>query len=361
MPIKEKKQVSCGIYAWEVVSGNRDKIGWKYIGQSVEVENRGQDHANELKKNKHDNARLQSYYNKYGKDSLKFSCLMKCPKGELDFWEKFFIKCFNSIKRGFNWTEGGNKPPIRYKKCRLANIYTGEIVTCNSIKEFAKKFNLNISSLAQLFRGEINSAFDWYNPKFSWRPDVVTVISPENIEYQIVNKRFREFCRKHNIKREGNFRSMAGGLQQYSQGWCLPKNRDLKFKSFFVDYKLVNPEGKLITGKNLLKLSRENNLNHVQISKVNSGKKPYYKGWTKYTENCEIKPFNIKNFHKDRIIRQRIFNFISPTNELFGTNNLPNFSKDHNLNPACLYNLHIQTSKSYKGWKKYKGESCVIQ
>ena len=132
----------CGIYAIEVISGNPKKIGWKYIGKSEKCHERKITHFNDLKYNIHDNCKLKFYYNKYGKDSLKFYILFECQENELNFWEKWWIRSFDSIKNGFNILEGGESTPDTSKKCTLKNINTGETATCKSITKFALKYNL---------------------------------------------------------------------------------------------------------------------------------------------------------------------------------------------------------------------------
>lgn len=54
-----------------------------YIGSAVDITNRWASHLSELKKNKHDNGKLQNHYNKYGKDDLLFSIITLCNREEL--------------------------------------------------------------------------------------------------------------------------------------------------------------------------------------------------------------------------------------------------------------------------------------
>lgn len=35
--MRKKKEKIYGIYAWEVISGNPNKIGGKYVGQAVDI------------------------------------------------------------------------------------------------------------------------------------------------------------------------------------------------------------------------------------------------------------------------------------------------------------------------------------
>ena len=62
-----------------------------YIGSSVDIPKRWYQHLSELKKNKHDNHKLQNHYNKYGKNDLIFSVVICCEKDELLGAEQFYM------------------------------------------------------------------------------------------------------------------------------------------------------------------------------------------------------------------------------------------------------------------------------
>ena len=70
-----------------------------YIGSSVDIPKRWYQHLSELKKNKHDNHKLQNHYNKYGKNDLVFSILICCDREDLIPTEQFYL---DSIKTWFN-------------------------------------------------------------------------------------------------------------------------------------------------------------------------------------------------------------------------------------------------------------------
>jgi group I intron endonuclease len=66
-----------------------------YIGSAVDIKNRWGSHLCNLRKNKHDNARLQNHYNKYGESDLSFSILLGCEKVDLIKIEQYFIDSYN--------------------------------------------------------------------------------------------------------------------------------------------------------------------------------------------------------------------------------------------------------------------------
>ena len=68
-----------------------DLIGRFYVGSAVCLNKRKSVHFCELKKNKHHNPILQSYYNKYGESSLHFEVLEFCEKENLISREQFYL------------------------------------------------------------------------------------------------------------------------------------------------------------------------------------------------------------------------------------------------------------------------------
>ncbi|MBC5667289.1 GIY-YIG nuclease family protein [Eubacterium sp. BX4] len=114
-----------GIYCIENIINNK-----KYIGQSVNIEDRWRHHINELKRNEHDNKYLQRSYNKYGLDNFKFYILEQCNQKDLDDKEIYWITKLDTYKNGFNLTKGGSgiknwTPSDEYKK-KISKIVSGK-------------------------------------------------------------------------------------------------------------------------------------------------------------------------------------------------------------------------------------------
>lgn len=80
-----------------------------YVGQSVDVERRWDEHLVKLKQNKHYNKKLQSVFNKYS-DLIKFEIIEECEIDKLDEREMFYIEQFKSYntKHGLNMGLGGD-------------------------------------------------------------------------------------------------------------------------------------------------------------------------------------------------------------------------------------------------------------
>ena len=105
--------MTCGIYKIQ------NKINGKcYIGQSINIYKRWQEHkSNSINKNHED-----SYYplycaiRKYGIDNFDFSIIEECNQEELNNKEIYWVKYYNSFENGYNQTLGGNTNPLFYPR-----------------------------------------------------------------------------------------------------------------------------------------------------------------------------------------------------------------------------------------------------
>lgn len=79
-----------------------------YIGQSVEIEKRWENHKTG-KCNSHKSL-VHKAILKYGIDNFSFTVLIECPIEKLDFFECYYIRYFDSLApNGYNLCGGGNK------------------------------------------------------------------------------------------------------------------------------------------------------------------------------------------------------------------------------------------------------------
>jgi group I intron endonuclease len=98
-----------------------------YIGQTIDINKRLKDYRN-YKGVKFQNKLFHSF-NKYGYENHIINILLWCKdRKELNFWEKFYVKLFNTYQSeyGLNLTSGGDSKyevsDSTKEKLRIANI-----------------------------------------------------------------------------------------------------------------------------------------------------------------------------------------------------------------------------------------------
>lgn len=120
----------CGIYKIQ----SKKKPERIYVGSSVHVHRRWNEHKSRLLAGEHWNAKLQRHFNKYGWEDLVFSVIVGCDKNSLIPFEQFYIDAldpwFNLVKiaiHGYNHVSGnkGRKLSEEHKR-KISASMTGE-------------------------------------------------------------------------------------------------------------------------------------------------------------------------------------------------------------------------------------------
>ena len=137
--------MTCGIYKIQ------NKINGKiYIGQSIHIEERWQQHRNNSR-NKNSKKTYYPLYcsmRKYGIENFDFSILEDCAEEELNEKEKYWIEFYSSmLPNGYNHTLGGSSSIYKISKedlLLLLKDLENKKLTNNFI---AKKYNISESYL----------------------------------------------------------------------------------------------------------------------------------------------------------------------------------------------------------------------
>ena len=172
---------NCGVYCIRCKVNNK-----AYIGSSVDIKKRWNDHKGALRRGKHPNKQLQEDYNKYGADNFLYTILTNCKPQKLLWYENMYILLFNTrdMSMGYNIAKAtrplqtlkpphkprGSKPSQEVKKRkvrkeaeipprmlqRIQCIETGEIMTkyeaCNKGKDYGN-LKLHLIGIAENYNG----------------------------------------------------------------------------------------------------------------------------------------------------------------------------------------------------------------
>jgi group I intron endonuclease len=129
-----------------------------YIGQTIqEVEIRFKQHLKCNKSNK--NQLIQKAILKYGKSNFYAEILKDniTTYEELNYWEEYFIKEFNSLEKGYNLCPGGQKwrkqpSSITISNKNLPTIINMYLVDEKSTREIASVYNVSHKTIQQILK-----------------------------------------------------------------------------------------------------------------------------------------------------------------------------------------------------------------
>ena len=87
--------------------------GKRYIGQSINIDNRWKEHIRNID-NPNKNNTIYKALRKYGLENFIFEVLEECTESELDDKEIYWIEYYDSYNNGYNMNTGGNGRRIDY-------------------------------------------------------------------------------------------------------------------------------------------------------------------------------------------------------------------------------------------------------
>lgn len=131
----------------------------RYVGSSVNVDERWKVHLRCLRKGIHVSSKLQRAWNKYGEDNFFFIILEYCDVSERNYIEQYWINDLDSYHNGYNCVpkvgSPANSVPWNYRK-RLTKKHKQNLSIAHKGKIFTKERNQRIS---ESLKGENNHFF----------------------------------------------------------------------------------------------------------------------------------------------------------------------------------------------------------
>lgn len=217
--------------------------GKYYVGQSMNVKVRLQQHKSLLKTNFHSNKLLQKAYN----TTKEFTAAMvvPCLTSSLNSLEIQLIDLYNSIIKGYNISSGGTTGrgmehgSTIYNKEDIINAFLLATDVQMTYKQIAKLTSLPETTVRHIAGRETHY---WLDEDF---PEESAIL--------------------YNLK-STNARTS-----------CVRKSATYKFKS------LISPTGEIYTDiSNIAELARKFNLNNAHLGVVLRGTRNSHKGWKGY-------------------------------------------------------------------------------
>lgn len=139
--------MSIGIY--KITNLYNNKV---YIGQSVHIERRWQEHCC------NHSSVISKAIRKYGKENFLFEIIEECNIDLLNERENFWINYYNSyVPNGYNITENTESLHTSYRfidKEQINNIIKDLKEEKESLKELSIKYNVNISTISRINSGQ---------------------------------------------------------------------------------------------------------------------------------------------------------------------------------------------------------------
>ena len=191
--------MSCGIY--KITNKINGKI---YIGQSINIERRWQQHIYEAKNCNQVASQyaIHKAFQKYGVENFIFEIIELTSSQTLNDREKYWIKYYNTYNNGYNETQGGNTGPRlqgeKNPKAKLKNkdvqIIRDRLLLGETPGEVYPDFQERISKSAfsKIWRGE------------TWKEINIEAIEYVKTEEYLSNMKRRAALMQHEKRRQND-------------------------------------------------------------------------------------------------------------------------------------------------------------
>lgn len=151
-------------FIYSIINSTNDK---RYIGQTINFQNRKTTHLRDLRKGTHHSAKLQNAWNKYGEENFIFEVTTIKDTSFLELYQKEvdMIKLYDSYRNGYNMTIGGEGSARKHFSFReYSFIRIGNISFEGMYGKTAALFDVDDSVIADIVENQTYLDFlDEYN------------------------------------------------------------------------------------------------------------------------------------------------------------------------------------------------------
>lgn len=290
-------------YIWESgVYALFNKVANKvYIGSAKVISRRWDEHKKYLRRNKHKNNHLQSAWNLNKEENFEFYILEFVDFENLilkeQIWldkilEKYEVYNKNLIVSGFHGKKHSDETKRKISETKknqnLSFKHTEE--SKKKISESQKKIirkplseqhkkNISLNSLRIPMSEEIKQKLISMNAREYILKDPEGVIHSGN--------NLAEFCRSKDLDHRA-IGAVLNGKRRHHKKWTLPGNSvDFEENLGYKNFSVIDPEGKIYTGKNLSEFCKLNNLNYKSMRRMLTGERSHYKNWKNNSINSK--------------------------------------------------------------------------
>lgn len=157
--------IKSGVY--QIVNLINGKV---YVGSSINLARRKNEHARHLRDGKHHSSYLQRAYNKYGRNCFKFEVLEYADTDRLKEVEQHYINKYRACdrRRGYNISESAAGPLVNGINGKLSERQVEDIkrtvLTGTTQIELSRKYDVSVSTISKIVRG-IN--WKWVIPELN--------------------------------------------------------------------------------------------------------------------------------------------------------------------------------------------------
>lgn len=183
--------------------------GKVYVGSSISIQCRIQQHRGKLRKNKHTNIHLQAAWNKYGEEAFVFEKLESLPIQFLKLREAYWISAFDACDDlvGYNKTTQTTAPMLGKKhsvetKSKISKRFSGK-----NHPFYGKKFSIeHVEKLRLSHLGKVLSK-ETIAKRTEKQSKEYKVIAPNGTV--IIFKNLHKFCRDNQLHLRSMYKLFA--------------------------------------------------------------------------------------------------------------------------------------------------------